>query len=253
MTWKQAPFNPLRVFKPNGTAITVWGTNRYTGQPVNTFGLTPEADTLRDRILTEFPASPTKQNYAVDRKVNHATDPDAPLSDHARGEALDWMVARYDHSPGIGPLDRDYGNALVAWLDTQMTGPVQRGLRDRSFVGPYRIGYWVWNGEQHLAGKGRRPLKPTSNQHRDHVHVSVVPVDRSRRDGKDPRRTLRFGTSGADVKFVQRVVGTHMDGEFRESTMFAVQAWQMGHGLVADGVVGPKTWAVIDVVTLAQG
>lgn len=36
------------------------------------------------------------------------------------------------------------------------------------------------------------------------------------------------------------------DGIFGNNTKIAVQAWQAAHGLVADGVIGAKTWAAIN-------
>lgn len=56
-------------------------------------------------------------------------------------------------------------------------------------------------------------------------------------------RTLNKGDKGEDVKAVQRVVGTKVDGDFGPKTEAAVKAWQKARGLVADGIVGPKTAA----------
>lgn len=66
-----------------------------------------------------------------------------------------------------------------------------------------------------------------------------------------PRRVLRFRSGldamvGDDVGLVQAVTGAHIDTLFGSKTEIAVQHWQHDHGLVVDGVVGPKTWAVID-------
>ena len=244
MSWKPAPFNPLRRFTPRGLAIDAFGRNRYTGQPVDVYGLTMEADVLREAILAAFPDSPTRRNFAVDRVMVGGT----ALSDHARGEALDWMVPGYDKAPGISAADRAYGDRLVAWLDQQMVGPVGVGLRGKRYVGPFRISYWVWNGRIHEAGRAVRALKPTSNQHRDHVHISIVPVDRSK-PGKpvtDPRRTLKRGATGEDVQVVQHVVGAKVDGQFGPKTEQALRAWQQAHGLPPTGIVDAATWAKID-------
>ncbi len=43
-----------------------------------------------------------------------------------------------------------------------------------------------------------------------------------------------------------------VDGKFDEGTEAATQAWQVGHGLVADGIVGPKTWNAAGAQTEAS-
>lgn len=60
------------------------------------------------------------------------------------------------------------------------------------------------------------------------------------------RRTLRQGTTGADVREVQAKVGAAVDGVFGPRTTAAVKAFQAARGLTADGIVGPRTWAVLD-------
>jgi hypothetical protein len=61
----------------------------------------------------------------------------------------------------------------------------------------------------------------------------------------EPRRTLRVGDSGDDVKVVQVAVGAYPDGQFGPRTQQAVIKFQQKHGVTADGVVGPQTWALI--------
>ena len=59
------------------------------------------------------------------------------------------------------------------------------------------------------------------------------------------QRTLQQGSSGEDVKVVQRAVGVSADGVFGPKTTSAVKSYQGARGLSADGIVGPKTWAAI--------
>lgn len=56
---------------------------------------------------------------------------------------------------------------------------------------------------------------------------------------------LKQGSKGNDVQRVQRAVGVNPDGLFGSETKKAVQAYQKRHGLVADGIVGEKTWKVM--------
>ena len=63
--------------------------------------------------------------------------------------------------------------------------------------------------------------------------------------------TLRRGDSGDDVKRLQQRLrdlgyGISVDGKYGSATEQAVKDFQEEHGLVADGVVGAKTWAALD-------
>jgi len=67
------------------------------------------------------------------------------------------------------------------------------------------------------------------------------------------RPTLRKGSTGAYVKQAQALLNEHgaalaVDGDFGAKTLAAVTAFQASHGLVADGIIGPKTWAALDMM-----
>jgi tetratricopeptide (TPR) repeat protein len=71
------------------------------------------------------------------------------------------------------------------------------------------------------------------------------------------RKTLRFGSTGADVSYLQSrlnrapEVTTHLavDGIFGSKTRKAVRQFQQAHPpLKVDGVVGPLTWADVELV-----
>lgn len=66
-----------------------------------------------------------------------------------------------------------------------------------------------------------------------------------------PTRLLRMGSRGADVAEVQRMIvesGIYLrliDGHYGSKTEAAVKTFQKAHGLLADGIVGPKTLAAL--------
>ena len=78
---------------------------------------------------------------------------------------------------------------------------------------------------------------------------NIVGYARPKYDGVTvERKTVRMGSRGEDVKFLQSKLasfGYHVggiDGIFGVNTCNAVIDFQSDHGLVADGVVGNKTW-----------
>ena len=54
---------------------------------------------------------------------------------------------------------------------------------------------------------------------------------------------LKVGSTGTDVKRVQKLVGVAQDGAYGPKTVAAVKVWQKAHHLIIDGVIGPLTWA----------
>jgi peptidoglycan hydrolase-like protein with peptidoglycan-binding domain len=62
------------------------------------------------------------------------------------------------------------------------------------------------------------------------------------------RPTLRRGATGESVKQVQAKIGVAQDGDFGSKTEAAMRAFQRDHNLVPDGIVGPKTWGILDSI-----
>lgn len=59
------------------------------------------------------------------------------------------------------------------------------------------------------------------------------------------RRTLRQGSSGDDVRELQRILALVADGIFGPITRAQVVSFQESRELLPDGVVGPMTWAAL--------
>jgi peptidoglycan hydrolase-like protein with peptidoglycan-binding domain len=69
--------------------------------------------------------------------------------------------------------------------------------------------------------------------------------------------TQSRGNRGVDTQAIQYLLQAHgvsvtADGVFGSGTESAVRSFQSGHGLGADGIVGPATWGAL-VVTVQQG
>lgn len=58
-------------------------------------------------------------------------------------------------------------------------------------------------------------------------------------------QTLKAGMTGPDVTRWQTSIGEPTSGIMDANTVFMTKEFQKAHGLDADGVVGPATWAKI--------
>ena len=82
---------------------------------------------------------------------------------------------------------------------------------------------------------------------------SITPAEPAKSGYAVQMRTLRKGDKGDDVKALQILLigygyscGSYgVDGSFGSATDKAVRAYQKDKGLSVDGVVGPKTWAML--------
>lgn len=62
--------------------------------------------------------------------------------------------------------------------------------------------------------------------------------------------TIKSGSRGEFVRQWQRKLGVKDDGIFGLATMLATRLYQVRHGLKADGIVGPRTWAKAGVFSI---
>lgn len=63
---------------------------------------------------------------------------------------------------------------------------------------------------------------------------------------------LKKGCRGDSVKLLQQKLNILADGIFGKLTEEAVRECQKSNGLAVDGIVGPKTWAVLGVTSSGQ-
>ena len=61
-------------------------------------------------------------------------------------------------------------------------------------------------------------------------------------------KTIRKGDTGEEVKVLQSIIGVTADGIFGPVTESRVKEWQREHNLFPDGIVGPKTWAILNTI-----
>lgn len=78
------------------------------------------------------------------------------------------------------------------------------------------------------------------------IHGAAIPRPIIPAHDAEDRPTLRRGAKGEVVRVLQEKLGlTPLDGVFGALTEVAVRQIQRARGLVPDGIVGPKTWALL--------
>lgn len=64
--------------------------------------------------------------------------------------------------------------------------------------------------------------------------------------------TLKKGSKGKEVEILQKALNITVDGDFGIKTENAVKSFQKSKGLVADGIVGNKTWSALGITETQQ-
>ena len=96
------------------------------------------------------------------------------------------------------------------------------------------------------------PNPPAPVQHPEPPKVDPVTDLRAIADAitRASASTYRRGSRGDGVKWIQALLKNRgypvsVDGIFGPNTERMVRHWQGANGLVADGIVGPRTWAIL--------
>lgn len=80
--------------------------------------------------------------------------------------------------------------------------------------------------------------------------VTTIPAAEPTQQGKVSRPTLRRGidNDASLVQLLQQKLHLDQDGNFGPKTEAAVRVFQSNNNLVPDGIVGPKSWVILDKI-----
>ena len=79
------------------------------------------------------------------------------------------------------------------------------------------------------------------------AYSAKIEANYRRVEGRASPVVLREGSSGAAVRELQKLLGVRVNGNFDQWTETNLIQFQASRGLVADGIVGAKTWAELRV------
>ncbi len=140
------------------------------------------------------------------------------------------------------------GRKKDPWPEIQMDA-YRRGVA--AILKKIRANAIMCCGHKEYALPQGRKNDPTFNMNEFRFQVAAIMAGTAPRPSVIPavdaagRPTLRRGTTGNLVKEVQTRIGVVASGTFDAGTEAAVRQFQRDHGLIPDGIVGPRTWATL--------
>lgn len=166
---------------------------------------------------------------------------------HAGGG--DWQGVTSGNTSFIGIEAENTGRADDAWPPAQMDA-YRRGVA--AILTKIRADASMCCGHKEFALPQGRKIDPLFDM--DAFRREVAAIMAGTAPGPlvialvDPqnRPTLQRGATGELVRRVQGLLGVAVTGTYDGATEAAVRAFQRENRVLPDGIVGPRTWAVLD-------
>lgn len=211
--------------------------------------LAKSLETLRAQVDTRWPGRDRTSDGTIGdaAHASRTSDHNSWIKDRPGPDVVSaWDC---DRDLGKGTVVRMIAEALVKSRDPRIKYIISDGQMCRSYP-KGNLPAWSWG-----------PYTGT-NAHRQHMHISVNEEKKYYDDTSawsldgvqvadglpvvpPPRRVLKLGSAGSDVKELQTKLGIKVDGDFGPLTRKAVIEFQISKKLVADGIVGPQTFAAL--------
>ena len=215
-----------------GTSIDLTGLSvgRHTIRVVvERGGLFSALDYAWDVVAT--PVVTPVETPAVTPVVAPAATPPAPVlsADAIPASTIAKGISKGASGGAVVIIQRVVGSTPNGTFDNGTRAAVRAFQRAHGLVADGVVGPLTWASIVDVANGG----------------PGVAPVTATSIPAAQVARGIQQGARGSSVGVVQRIVGLAADGRFGRKTTAAVRAWQAAHGLRADGVVGPLTWAAM--------
>jgi peptidoglycan hydrolase-like protein with peptidoglycan-binding domain len=224
-------------------------------------------------VICHHTAGPRQLNMpSLNTLINGRSDLRGPLAQLGLGrDGTFYVIAagRCNHA-GVGVWNEvAAGNTHFIGIEAENTGLVNDLPWPDVQINAYRHGVaailnhinrdadWCAGHKEYALPQGRKN-DPTFDMALFRTNVSdilkgnapsIIPIPAAeppKADGAAGRATLRRPAIGDLVKAVQAKLKLDTDGVFGPNTEAGVRAFQRAHSLVPDGIVGPKTWALLD-------
>lgn len=206
-----------------------------------TWRLAKSLTRLREQVNAKWPER-SKQSDGTKGDDAHASR----TSDHNPNKNGDVTALDLTHDPAHGFNSYKFADWLMIARDSRIKYVISNSRIASGSDGPQP---WVW---RKYTG---------ANKHDHHVHISVKADPVVYDNGRDwfidgyvgkpdatyvaPRPTLRKGSKGPDVEYLQQQIGESVDGDFGPLTENGVKKFQQDNKLIIDGIAGPQVWAAL--------
>jgi peptidoglycan hydrolase-like protein with peptidoglycan-binding domain len=170
---------------------------------------------------------PNAVSFEID---NSSTGGDWPISSESLEALIDVIVFHASQSPRAG---RGFAKNQPSVAQSEFFIAWHSQYKATACPGPFimsRLDYIVEECNKRASGVAPVPpsVTPTAP-----ANISSKPVLSG---------SLKIGSTGEVVRYVQSVLGIKPDGQFGPITDRTVRAFQLANGLKVDGIVGPITY-----------
>lgn len=230
-----------RKYHYNGTSLP--GT-QFTGKKLSTLIVNGNRASIQD--VTSLPSC----EYAITGVPIMRNGADVTFATYVRGQGWDasTLYGTWHTFVGLKGDSRIY----VMGMQTKSGNMITSAEAYKKFkaLGFKDVIKLDGGGSFYMKADGKVVKSTTENRQINTIIVIDGDPETTTTRYSVPTRTLKYGSSGNDVRWLQEMLCHHghsisVDGSFGFATKSAVQMFQKTRGLAVDGIVGPATIAAL--------